>query len=70
LEAIECFDKAIQLYACYADAYKNKANCLLNLNEYDEALNNLNKALSYYPPNCTVSLNNNGNLIIFINNTN
>ena len=37
-EAIQCYDKAIEIDANYADAWNNKGNALDNLGKYDEAI--------------------------------
>ncbi len=55
-EAIECYNKAIELNSNYSDAYNNKGIVLNYLNKYNEALEcydiaieiNPNYSLIYY----------------------
>jgi len=46
-EALNDFNKAIELKPDYADAYNNRGSLFLKQGKTDEALNDLNKAISY-----------------------
>lgn len=48
-EAIECFDKAIEINPSFELPWANKASGFLNLKKYDEALECTNKALELHP---------------------
>jgi len=48
-EAIECFDKAIEINPTFELPWTNKASIFFNLKKYDEALECVNKALELHP---------------------
>jgi len=48
-EAIECFDKAIEINPFFELPWGNKARGFFDLEKYDEALDCLNKALELHP---------------------
>ncbi len=48
-EAIECFDKAIEINPAFELPWANKAGAFLNLKKYDEALECVNKAVELHP---------------------
>ena len=50
-EAIECYDKAIQINPNYSEAFNNKGLALGDLNKYEEALKTANLALFIWPNN-------------------
>ena len=50
-EAIENFDKLIELNPNISNAYNNKGVALGYLNKYQEAINNYNKAIELDPKN-------------------
>lgn len=49
LEAIECFDKSIEINPLFELPYANKASVFFNLKKYNEALEIINKALELRP---------------------
>ena len=49
IEAIEYFDRAIELDSSIPESYYNKGFALQNLYRYDEALEQYEKALEYSP---------------------
>lgn len=48
-EAIDCFDRAIEINPLFELPWANKANVFFNLKKYDEALNYINKTLELHP---------------------
>ena len=59
-EAIENYDKAIELNPQYADAYYNRGNAELDLSKYKEAIEDYNKAIELNPKYAD-AYNNRGN---------
>ena len=48
-EALNDYNKAIEIRPAYADAYQNRGVVLAGLNKYNEALNDYNKAIELKP---------------------
>ena len=48
-EALDDFNRAIELKADYADAYNNRGSLFIKEGKMEEALNDLNKAISFNP---------------------
>jgi Tfp pilus assembly protein PilF len=48
-EAIECYNKALEINPKYAEAWNNKGNAYFDMNKYDEAIECYNKALEINP---------------------
>jgi tetratricopeptide (TPR) repeat protein len=48
-EAIECYDKALELNPQDADAWSGKGGCLMTMGRYEEAVNYYNTALEINP---------------------
>ena len=67
-EAIQYFDKALQIDPNDTVALNNKGDALYQLGKYDEAIQNYDKALQI-DPNDTVALNNKGNALSTLANT-
>ena len=50
-EALECYDRSIQLNPHDSDAYLNKGEILIELSRYEEALQILKAAINISPNN-------------------
>ncbi len=61
-EAIDCFDKAIELNPNHARAYSNKGNALYDLDNYSEAIDCFDKAIELNP-NHAHAYSNKGNAL-------
>src|SRR5450830_673656 len=61
-ESILCFDKALALDPCSANAWMNKGNSLSNLGRNEEAILCFDKALEFDPRNAA-AWNNKGNIL-------
>ena len=61
-EAIECYDKAIEINPDDAEAYYNKGNTLYNLGEYQQAIECYDKAIEINPDGVE-AYNNKGNTL-------
>ena len=48
-EAIECYDKAIQINPNYSNAFNIKGHALYNLNKYEETIECYDKAIQINP---------------------
>jgi tetratricopeptide (TPR) repeat protein len=49
LEAIECYNKAIELRSRYAEAMNNKGTSLYHMGRYEEAIDCYTKAIEFDP---------------------
>ena len=49
LEAVKCFDKAIELDTKFIDAINNKGNCLYLLGNHEKAIECFRKIFEYNP---------------------
>ena len=61
-EAIQYYDKALQVDPNYTDALNNKGDALYDLDKYDEAIQIFDKALQI-DPNDTDALNSKGDAL-------
>jgi tetratricopeptide (TPR) repeat protein len=55
-EAIECYDKVIELDPENEAAWINKGNALCNLNKYEEGIKCCDKAIKMDPPDSLLKL--------------